>query len=231
MRNPVFENGQIYHVYNRGVEKRTTYQDDGDRLRFIHHLYECNDAAQTRNLTYHLSKDGALGQHSRRKRDLLVQILAFTLMPNHFHLLLKQLQDGGVSKFMQKIGTGYTMFFNTENARSGALFQGKFKAVHVSDTPQLLYVLQYIHLNPVPLFAEATSFGSKYDLLRAYRWSSLPDYLGIHNFSSITHRDEMLALFGGAKKYERDLQDVMQSKTTRCDTMGPSLLLDLHSSM
>ncbi|HCC05160.1 TPA: hypothetical protein DEP58_02530 [Patescibacteria group bacterium] len=224
MRNPSFENDEIYHVYNRGVEKRNVFQDAGDHNRFIHHLYEFNDEQKVLNLSYRLSNSSE--SIPSGKRVQLVRILAFTLMPNHFHLLLQQNEEGGISKFMQKLGTGYTMFFNDKNTRSGALFQGKFKAVHVASDTQLRYVLQYIHLNPLSLCEESSDQNQRIQFLKEYKWSSLPDYVGLRGFPSVTSRTSMLDLFGGMSAYEKSLVQAMNYKTFP-DGVDPATLLDL----
>ena len=105
-------------------------------------------------------------------------------MPNHFHLLVRELEDGGISKFMQKITTGYTMYFNKRSDRNGALFQGRFKATHVADDRYLRYLISYIHLNPVKLIEpkwKETGIANQVHAeryLETYTASSYPDYLG-----------------------------------------------------
>ncbi|KKU92608.1 MAG: Transposase, partial [Parcubacteria group bacterium GW2011_GWA1_48_11b] len=111
--------GEIYHIYNRGVEKRSTFLDDKDRFRFIHDLFEFNDEAPVKNLTYYIgrNKSKEVGLHKRLPRKLLIELLAFCVMPNHFHLLVRQKVDGGVTEFMRKLGTGYTNYFNQKYSR------------------------------------------------------------------------------------------------------------------
>lgn len=101
----------------------------------------------------------------------IVDIICYCLMPNHFHLLLKQLKDGGITEFMRKLSDSYTKYFNIKNSRVGPMLQGNFKSVHIEDNEQLLHVSRYIHLNP--LVSHATLD------LNKYRWSSYPGYVGI----------------------------------------------------
>jgi putative transposase len=108
-----------------------------------------------------------------KNEDRLVNILVYCLMPNHFHLLLEQLDDNGITKFIQKMTTGYTMYFNNKYKRSGALFQGVFKRSHVKSDASLLEISKYIHLNPVKILGDE---GLK--RLLEYPWSSFPDYVG-----------------------------------------------------
>jgi putative transposase len=134
-------------------------------------------------------------------------------MPNHYHLMLQQKVDGGISEFMQKIGTGYTMFFNAKYERDGVLFQGKYKYKEVKSDKHFLYLPHYIHLNPLPLLAPQpsheggpTSFMKRLEL---FRWSSLLDYLGTRNFPSITERSLLLDTYGGSLGYRKNLLQIM----------------------
>ncbi len=121
MIKPAFVNNQVYHIYNRGVEERKVFLDKEDYFRFVHNLFEFNDEAPAMNLYYKLFQLQAQSYEvqlrkvkvmEREPRKLLVEILLFCLMPNHFHLLIKQKVDNGIVKFMQKLGTGYTNYFN-----------------------------------------------------------------------------------------------------------------------
>jgi putative transposase len=203
MRKVDFANGEIYHVYNRGVDKRDVFIANSDYYRFIHGLYEFNDEQRTLNARHHYrSQTGRYGASSiplfKINRIPLVEILVFNLMPNHYHLMLRQIKDAGITKFMQKLGTGYTMYFNKKNTRSGVLFQGKFKAVHVNNESQFIHLPHYIHTNPLELnYRGPTSV----DYLLEYRWSSFPDYVGRSNFPSVTNRDFLLDVFGGESAY------------------------------
>ena len=120
MRKITFENNEIYHIINRGVEKRNIFSNDKDYLRFIHDLYEFNDEAPAENIYYKsvgLESYDAKPRKVIRERKLLVEILTFCLMPNHYHLLLRQIKDKGITNFMHKLGTGYTMSFNKKYKR------------------------------------------------------------------------------------------------------------------
>lgn len=150
MERPQFVNDEVYHIYNRGVEKRDVFTNEKDYFRFIHCLFEFNDTAPAVNLGFHLSKS-LLKSDFNRPREMLVDILCYCLMPNHYHLLIKQHMDRGITEFMRKLGTGYTNYFNLKYDRVGSLFQGKFKAVHVSKEAHFLYLPHYIHLNPLDL--------------------------------------------------------------------------------
>lgn len=193
MRKTQFANDYLYHIYNRGTDKRSIFLKDADYSRFIHDLYEFNNSGFTSNLTRNIER--GLASLNRGARNLLVEIIAFCLMPNHFHLILRQVKDGGIAKFMQKFGTGYTMYFNQKNKRTGSLFQGTFKAILVDDDKYFLPLLNYIHLNPVELIEpgwkeEGIRDKTKINnFLENYRWSSYPDYVGIKNFPSVINKD------------------------------------------
>ncbi len=132
-------------------------------------------------------------------------------MPNHFHLLLKQKGGNGIVKFMHKLGTGYTMYFNKKYKRVGGLFQGRFKAVVVKDEPHFINLPFYIHANPIDLFNYRGST-SIMEELEKYKWSSLPDYIGNKNFPSVTSRDLFLEFFGGEKEYKRAMSEWLKSR-------------------
>jgi len=231
VKKPQFVNNQIYHIYNRGVEKRTTFIENRDYLRFIHDLFEFNNNlnVSSSNIRFSLRKPSQVNEVvlsqclecleveppniERKSRKLLVEILAFCLMPNHFHLLLKQKLEGGIVKFMQRLGTGYTLYFNQKNERVGPLFQGRFKAVLIENNRHFKYLPHYIHLNPLDLKSpkwregkiKNTAVVTKF--LENYRWSSFKDYIGNKNFPSVTQRGVILSLFGGPKGYQNSVKD------------------------
>ncbi|MDP3888441.1 MAG: transposase, partial [bacterium] len=170
-----------YHIYNRGVEKRLIFQDEQDYAVFLSYLK-----------TYLLPKDEnklhqtlANPNITCREREKILQeirlnnfnqeitLLSYCLMPNHFHLLVKQESSSGIDKFMNSLGVRYSMFFNKKYKRVGSLFQDVYKAVRVESEEQLLYLTSYIHRNPLE-----QSPASKEDVLRAYtRYpSSYPEY-------------------------------------------------------
>jgi REP element-mobilizing transposase RayT len=145
-----FADGEFFHIYNRGVDKRIVFTDNYDAHRFLKSLVEFNTADPI----------GSLYENSFRKRDelggetpkfksdrRLVNIIVYCLNPNHFHLILEQLTDGGISEFMKRLSGGYTGYFNNKYKRTGALFQGVFKDRHINSNEYLLHVSAYINLN------------------------------------------------------------------------------------
>ncbi len=200
---------ELYHVLNRGVEKRDLFMDDSDRLRFVHDLYEFNDTAPAPEFTRYreiVSPD----IKSRRVRERIVDIHGWCLMDNHYHILLSEKSEGGMSQFLRKLNVGYAMYFNEKYARSGTLFQGRTKKIRIDSDAHFLHILHYIHLNPLDFLRGAQSWrtleikNSKSALrhLDEYRWSSYLDYCGKRNFPSVITTD----LFGGVfKNYPRTI--------------------------
>lgn len=218
VKKPVFEVGKLYHIYNRGVEKREIFVEKRDYFRMVYDLFELNDSDAVINTTQDfylgIPKENELQYiHAERKpRKILVKILAFVLMPNHYHLLLEQVQPGGIVKFMQKLGTAYTMYFNIKYERVGPLFQGRFKAVHVKQDAHFIHLPFYIHTNPLDLSFRDSKDGIEF--LKNYRWSSFLDYIGIRNFPAVTSREFLLEFLGGEKKYEQATRQWLKERST-----------------
>ena len=180
IRKEVFAEGEYYHVYNRGVEKRIIFLDNADRTRFQRMLYIANGANP---IVYKIIQARALDSIDRGEQ--LASIGAYVLMPNHFHLLVKETRENGIHDFLQKLCTGYSMYFNKRHKRVGPLFQGRFKAEHVDRDEYLKYLYAYIHLNPVKLIdpdwkekgISNLSKAKKY--LGEYQYSSYLDHSGV----------------------------------------------------
>lgn len=203
-RKCVFANDEIYHIFNRGVEKRPTFMDKRELDRGIKTL----DFYRFANLPLKLSKFLVLPESERvkltqemyRKYKKLVEIICYCLMPNHFHFLVKQIKKNGVSTFAANFTNSYTKYFNTKHERVGPLFQGLFKAVRVESDEQLIHVSRYMHLNPV------SSFLIKPKQLEDYPWSSYPEYLDIsHN--KIADREIVLDMFASKEAYKQFVMD------------------------
>lgn len=181
MTRPItFSIGEYYHVYNRGTDKRMTFLNPKDYDRFTALLYMCNSSDQIR---INLQEKSLHKLLVTKRSHKLVDIGAYCLMPNHFHILLHECVENGISQFMHKLGTGYTMYFNKKNDRTGSLFQGVFKARHVDTDQYLKYLFAYIHLNPIKLIqSDWEKVGIK-DLneaerfLREFKYSSYPEYI------------------------------------------------------
>ena len=209
-RNSIFSIGENYHLYGRGTDKRIVFLKTKDYERFISLLYVFNNTK-----TVHVSNlsNAALEDVlNLKKEENLVKITSYCLMPNHFHILAQETREGGISKFMQKVMTGYTMFFNKKYERTGALFESSFKSIHVNNDNRLKYLLAYIHLNPVkivdPLWKEKgiSNKSKAKEFLKQYRYSSLSDYSGgERNESKIIDKDALPEYFENFTCFEKYL--------------------------
>lgn len=188
-------NNEFYHIFNRGVEKRSTFLGNSDFERFLRILnYYQYQGPKPRFSQFNRFKDLIKFEQNPK----IVEIICYCLMLNHFHLLLRQLKDGGISEFMRKISDSYTRYFNTKQDRTGPLFQGAFKAVRIESDEQLIHVSRYIHLNPsVSLLVKD---------LKQYPWLSYPDYIGIRN-SKLCNKKPIMDFFKSSKKYEQFVLD------------------------
>lgn len=195
--------GEFYHVYNRGVAHQPTFQTKGDY-----------DQALLALSYYHFRKPSVrlsrFKELSRERRQQLlieleesenthVKIIGFVFMPNHFHFLLEQTQEGGISTFLSKFSNSYTKYFNAKNKRVGPVFQGVFKVVRIETEEQLVHLSRYIHLNPL------VSFVVKENEFLSYPWSSLPNFL--RGESSLVWMDPVLGYFSSPKSYEEFVLD------------------------
>ena len=184
-RKHVFSTDEYYHVYNRGVEKRIIFQNKYDYHRFILLLYFCNSKEPVDMEKIFRESPTFTDMFYIKRSKPLVAIGAWCLMPNHFHILIKEIQENGITEFMRKLTTGYSMYFNKKYNRSGALFQGKFKSEHITEDRYLKYIFSYIHLNPVKLVPGESKW-KEYGLedkerveifLKNYEYSSFKNYL------------------------------------------------------
>ncbi len=207
-----FAPDEYYHLYQRGVEKRKIFLDHGDYWRFLALLYLAN-ADPVLHLSDFTSGDKK-AIFSKPRSKLLVAIGAYCLMPNHFHLLVRATNNDGISKFMQKLITGYTMYFNKRYGRTGALFGGTFKAEHADDDVYLRYLYAYIHLNPVKISDPEAWAGKRIDdpqeakkFLSSYRYSSYQFYNHGNGGSRIEDGILSPSLFPEYFSEERDFAD------------------------
>ncbi|MCK9577972.1 transposase [bacterium] len=191
MKRIFFETDEIYHVYNRGTDKRDIFLEKSDYAKFLDYLVDFNnlkpiDKEKLKEERRKSLKRGQALECLDIEDDPLVDVLGFCLMPNHFHLLLRQRMDGGIAKFIQRVATGYVMVFNTKQKRSGCLFQGRFKATHINTQEYLDYLIFYIHFNPLSLIRNSWLNDKKLliDFLAEYQWSSHIDYLSMDETSN-----------------------------------------------
>jgi putative transposase len=149
----IYAEDAYYHIYNRGVNKRIIFKDEQDYIVFLSLL--------KRHLGSELQKDRLGREYPNYHKE--IKLLAFCLMPNHFHLLVFQSDKNAITKLLRSVCTAYTMYFNRKHKRVGHLFQGRFKASMITDDLYLQHISRYIHLNP--------------KAFRSWRFSSLPYYL------------------------------------------------------
>lgn len=185
--------------------------DNQDRVRFIHDLFVLNDANPVPNYILNERRD------ERRKRERLIDIHAFCLMNNHYHLLVSEKVGNGISLFMHKMNMGYTKYFNKRYERSGVLWQGKHRKVLIERDAHFLYIPFYIHLNPLDYTHPEWRKGEVQDIagalvaLQNYRWSSHLDYFGRHNFPSVIQRNEISHVLGTPDEYERTITEIIST--------------------
>lgn len=153
MRKVQLATGEYYHIFNRGADKRNIFSDGHDYARFLQSMEEFNTVEPIGSIFENsFRKHPKLGNPVSKLEDVgdskpLVHFTAYCLNPNHYHFLLKQVADKGIEKFMHRLGLGYTKYFNQKNLRSGVLFQGPFKGVHIDSNEYLLHVSAYVNLN------------------------------------------------------------------------------------
>lgn len=211
-RSIEFAPGEFYHVYNRGVDKRIIFSDDMDRNRLIALLYLCNSTEPVHISNYQGST--LMELLSLERGEQFVSIGAYCLMDNHLHILLKEEKEGGVSLFMQKLLTAYTMYFNKKHERTGALFSGKFKAQHIDSDNYLKYLFAYIHLNPVKLIESkwreegVLNSAKVINFLNSYKYSSYLDFKGVDRQENIIlNKEAFPEYFGNIQDFEKEISD------------------------
>lgn len=212
---------QYYHIFNRGVARQPIFQEKQDYKRFIATLnyyryfplpirlskLQLLAISVRKNILTELQKSG----------KLQAEIISFVCMPNHFHLILKQSRENGISKYLKELQNSYARYFNTKHKRIGTLFQGQFKAIHIESEEQLLHLSRYVHLNPY------TSYVVKnVNDLKIYPWSSLLQYLGLSQGFAKT--DIINSLFSTPRKYWKFIED--QAKYQRELNLINHLLLE-----
>ena len=218
---------ELYHLLNRGVDKRQIFLDDADRWRFVNGLELFNDVQPAENSVYFFSKTthgvesidlrGRYGEKPK-KRKPIIDIHGWCIMGNHYHLLLSERVEGGLTKFIMKLNVGYAKYFNEKYERVGTLFQGRTKKILINSDAHFLHILHYIHLNPLDFLPGAKDWRERRIAgavpalahLEKYRWSSYLDYCGQKNFPSVITTELFSAVFKGnmydVREYLRELE-------------------------
>jgi len=219
LRKDPFITGEYYHLYNRGIDKRIIFKSKKDYERFMMLLYVSNSNEEFFRL------DNLINQQHKKfnqilalnKSEPLVSIGAWCLMPNHFHLMVKQEVDGGITRFMRKTGVGYSMFFNIKYQRKGSLFGGLFKSKLIGENDDYMKQLfGYIHINPLDIefpdwkyeIKKATSDMRKF--LAVYPYSSYLDYVGVNRIEkNILNPENFPNYFQNAQSFENFVGDYL----------------------
>lgn len=228
MRNIDFANGEFYHIYNRGVDKRNIFSSEADLQRFLQSMDEFNTAEPIGSIYENsFKKHNPLGHpvsKSDRKINKLVNIICYCINSNHYHFILEQVMDSGVSRFMRSLGGGYAKYFNEKEKRSGALFQGRFKAIHVESNEYLLHLSAYINLNNK--VHQNTQLGHRVSKLESK--SSWEEYTGENMDYIFCNKGIIVEQFGNIKEYkefaEGSVEDTIRKRNL--DKLPADLLLE-----
>ena len=220
---------ELYHVLTRGIERRKIFLDKKDYLRFVHDLFEFNDEqpacsgrlrifrnSQCNDVVRRCIEEGEEKQQ-KEPRKFLVDLLAFTLMQNHYHLFISVKNRKLLTLFMRKLNGGYARYFNERYKRKGPLFESRFKSVLVHNEAHFIHLPYYIHCNPLDFKMpewrkrKIADYQKALEFLENYRWSSHADYIGKKNFPSVTQREFLLEYFGGEEGYKNDIKTWLEN--------------------
>lgn len=193
-RTTPFVNDQFYHLFNRGVNKQPIFSNDSDYRRFLEII------------AYYMfsGPKPSFSQHQRfqiksfQSNPKIVEIISYCLMSNHFHFLIRQLQDGGIHEFMRKACNSYVKYYNTKHKRVGPLFQAEFKAVMIENDDQLMHLSRYIHLNPY--------VGGLTKDVSSFPYSSYRTFVGTEN-NKLCNTKPVLSLFSSKEDYKNFVHD------------------------
>ncbi len=172
--------GEVLHIFNQGVDRRQVFLIREDYERFKAYLYILNDAESVRPANI-IARDGGGTTYTYARGEPLVRIIAFSLLPTHFHLLLEPVQEKGIARFMQKVITGYTMYFNARTIRTGTLFSSGYKSRSIERDHEK-YTRAYIHMTPAQFFHDDWTHARPEEIalcigkIATYPYSSLYEY-------------------------------------------------------
>jgi len=199
-REIVLANNEVYHIFNRSIASQPIFLNKRDYQRALETFFYYQNSLLPTRYSKFITQAAEIKQkiltELKDEKSFLVEIIAFCFMPTHFHFLLKQVKDNGISKFVGNFSNSYTRYFNTKNKRNGPLLQGKFKAVHITTNEQLVHVSRYIHLNPY-----TSLIIKKVEDLMNYPFSSFPEYLG-KSRQSFCQKELVLSHFKKTNTYK-----------------------------
>lgn len=208
MRNTPLVEKEFYHIYNRGVDKRNIIQDINDLNRFLQGMEEFNSIKPIGSIYENRErKRGRLASTNEDLKEPLVNLIAYGINQNHFHFILEQVAERGIEKFMHKLGTGHSKYFNTRYKRSGSLFQGKFKSKLVDNNEYLLHLSVYVNLND-----RAHNHGRQASTLSASSWN---EYINERYDRGICKKDIILGQFNNREEYKKFAESSLDSITER----------------
>lgn len=199
MRKTAFANGEFYHIYNRGTDRRIVFANNYDFQRFLQSMQEFNSVDPIGSIYQNSFHEPQL----RRPTSKLVNIACYCLNPNHYHMILEQCVNGGISEFMKRLSGGYTKHFNFKHKRSGVLFQGKFKANHIDSNEYLLHASAYVNLN-----------GLVHKLKDKQFYSSWEEFIGADS-EVICKKNIILNQFQNKNEYKIFAKDALKNILTR----------------
>lgn len=203
MRKVPFVVGEFYHIYNRGTDHRNITKDGFDKKRFLQSINEFNVIEPIGSI--YAQQFNQLSTPTTKLKNKQVNIIAYCLNPNHFHLILEEVSDKGIEKFMQKLGGGYTRYYNERHHRTGVLFQGKFKSVHVDSDEYLLHLSAYVNLNYRVHKVSADKAFSSWD-----------EYMDTNKRSQgMCSKDIILDRFKNKEEYKKFAEDVAKEVSRR----------------
>ncbi len=212
MRKVKIADGEFYHIYNRGTDKRTIFSDQKDADRFFQSMLEFNVIEPIRSIY----ENSFVKEKHNKQNSRLVEFIAFSLVGNHYHFILKQISKKGIEKFMQRLGNGYTKYFNNRHKRSGSLFQGQYKIKHIDSDNYLLHLSAYVNLNQ-----RVHQLGHPVSKLHLY--SSWGEYKG-EKKTTFCQKEIILDRFKDGKEYikfaENSLTDIISRKEKSKEDIG-----------
>jgi putative transposase len=198
--------GEHYHIFNRAVNKQTIFHNFGDYVRFLFLIIYMQSPVKIPHISravkdfakYCAGQSSALtsGLEEEIIKNRLVEIVSFCIMPNHFHLIVKELEEGGIAAYMQRVLTAYSKYYNTKYEKSGHVFQGPYGAVHIYNDRQLLYLSTYIHRNP----REISRWWNKE---HQYQWSSYQDIISENRWGKLLLPDVLMGEFKDKEHYHQ----------------------------
>lgn len=218
MRKLRFINGEYFHIFNRGVDKRDIFMNQDDLSRFFQSMSEFNTLVPIGSIyaaSFH--KNNQPLRNLVSKSEELVDFICYCLCQNHYHFILKQLTDRGIEKFMHRLGLGYTNYFNKKYKRSGSLFQGTFKANHINSNKYLLYASSYVNLNYKVHQLTSNLFSSSWE-----------DYIDLDGREKFCNTDIVLNQFANKSEYKSFAEESIMVSRRRKD-LEKILELDLET--